>query len=87
MMVQVVTQVDGMRCEMCESHVCDQLRKIPGVKRAKASHSRNTATVVAEDNIDLVALKAAVMTQGYRVGEISTVPYQKKGLFGLFRFQ
>ena len=84
-MVQVVMQVDGMRCEMCESHVCDQLRKIPGVKKAKASHSRNTATVVAEDDVDLVALKVAVMRQGYRVGDVTVTPYQKMGLFGLFR--
>ena len=78
-------QVDGMRCEMCESHVCDQLRKIPGVKKAKASHSRNAATAIAEDNVDLVALKAAVMTQGYRVGEIQIIPYERKGLFGFLR--
>ena len=83
-MIEVTLQVDGMRCEMCESHVCDQLRKVQGVKKAKASHRKGIAIATAEDDVDQTALKAAVETQGYRVGGISSAPYKKKGLFGLF---
>jgi len=82
--IEVTLQVDGMRCEMCESHVCDQLRKVQGVKKAKASHRKGIAIATAEDDVDQAALKAAVEAQGYRVGEITSAPYKKKGLFGLF---
>ena len=44
-MKEVTLQVDGMRCEMCESHVCDQLRKVEGVRKAKASHRKGIAKV------------------------------------------
>ena len=85
MMVQVVLNVDGMMCGMCESHVCDQLRKAPGVKKAKASHSKNTATAIAEDDVDVEALKSGVEAQGYRVKGVRVYVYERKGLFGLFK--
>ncbi|MCR5490596.1 MAG: cation transporter [Bacilli bacterium] len=84
-MIEVTIQVEGMMCEMCESHVCDQLRKVPGVKKAKASHYKNTATAIAEEGVDVDALKAGIESQGYRTGEVKVAPYEKKGLFGLFK--
>ncbi len=84
-MVEVTLHVEGMMCGMCESHVCDQLRKVPGVKKAKASHGKNTATAIAEEGVDTEAMKANIEGQGYRVGEITVAPYEKKGLFGLFK--
>ncbi len=84
-MIEVRIQVDGMRCEMCESHVCDQIRKVDGVKKAKASHSKNLATAIAEDNVDTAAIKANIESQGYRVGEIGVAPYEKKRLFSFLK--
>lgn len=80
-MKEVTLQVDGMRCEMCESHVCDQLRKVEGVKKAKASHRKGIAIAAAEDSVDIAALSKAVEAQGYRVSGTSSAPYVKKGLF------
>ncbi len=83
-MVEVKIQVEGMKCEMCESHVADQIRKVPGVKKAKASHSKNLARAIAEEGVDTEAIKANIEGQGYRVGEITVAPYEKKGFLGLF---
>ena len=84
-MIEVRIQVEGMRCEMCESHVCDQIRKVDGVKKAKASHSKKLATAIAEDNVDTSAIKANIESQGYRVGEIDVAPYEKKGFFSFLK--
>lgn len=80
-MKEVTLQVDGMRCEMCESHVCDQLRKVEGVRKAKASHRKGIAKVTAEDSVDVESLSKAVEAQGYRVNGTTSAPYVKKGLF------
>ncbi len=84
-MVEVRLSVDGMMCGMCESHVCDQIRKVPLVKKASASHSKNLAIAIAEEGVDTNAIKANIESQGYRVGNISVAPYEKKGLFGFFK--
>ena len=84
-MIEVVLPVEGMRCEMCESHVCDQLRKVPGVKKAKASHHKGEARAIASEDVDVASLKRGIESQGYVVGEPKVVPYEKRGLFGLFK--
>ena len=38
-MTKVMT-VEGMMCGMCESHVAEALRKVPGVEKASASRSK-----------------------------------------------
>ena len=80
-MVKVTLEVEGMKCPMCESHVCDQLRKVTGVKKAGASHRKGQAFAIALDRIDVDALRESVLSQGYRVGEIVKEPYEGKGLF------
>ena len=84
-MIQVTLRIEGMKCEMCESHVCDQLRKVPGVKKAKASHRKNEAVAIAEENADTAMMKANIEGQGYEVGEVSIKPYEKKPLFSFLK--
>ncbi|MBQ7250874.1 MAG: cation transporter [Bacilli bacterium] len=83
-MVKVVLSVEGMRCGMCESHVADQIRKVPLVLKAKANHHKNEAYAIAGDGVDTDAIKANIESQGYEVGRITIAPYERKGLFGLF---
>lgn len=84
-MKEVVFSVDGMKCEMCESHVCDQLRKVEGVKKAKASHRKGIATAIAEDDADIGKMKANIESQGYRINGTDSHPYTKKGIFSLLK--
>ena len=37
--------------------------------------------VVAEDSVNTALIKEAIAKQGYGVGRIETVPYEKHGLF------
>ncbi len=78
---RIVVKVEGMRCSMCEAHVNDAIRKVPGVKRVKASVSKGEAHIIASSDIDLTALKDAIAKEGYGVGELISEPYQKKGFF------
>lgn len=84
-MIEVTLRVEGMKCEMCESHVCDQLRKVPGVKKAKASHSHSQAIAIASEGADVEMMKSLIQAQGYEVGDVSVKPYEKKPLFGFLK--
>lgn len=80
-MFKYTVQVTGMMCGMCESHVNDVVRKNFSVKKVTASHSRNEAVIIANEELDEEKLKKAIEDTGYDVGTISKEPYTKKGLF------
>ena len=75
-------QVNGMMCGMCESHVNDAVRKAFPVKKVTSSRSKKETVVITEAELDQGALREAISSTGYDVGEIRKEPWQKKGLFG-----
>lgn len=80
-MKEVILNVDGMMCGMCEAHVNDAIRKAINPKKVESSHKKNTTRVVCDDSIDVNIIKDVITKMGYKVNSISEVPYQKKGLF------
>ena len=89
-MTQVMAQLDGMMCGMCESHVKDAIRKgIPDAKNVSASHVTNTAAFYMEQDMPKGMiqheLKAAIEPTGYKVlsvkVEAGVQPEKKKGGF------
>ena len=84
-MIKTVIQIEGMMCGMCEAHVSDAIRRAVPVKKVSASHTKGEATLLSEQPIEEKVLREAVEETGYRVGEITSAPYEKKGLLGLFR--
>lgn len=84
-MTKVLT-VEGMMCGMCESHVADALRKVPGVERASASRSKKQARVVCGPEVTDEALLAAVNATGYEASNVRQgADAPRKGLFGFGR--
>ena len=82
-MIKTTVNVEGMMCSMCEAHISDAIRNaIPNAKKVKASHSKNEATFITEDNVDDKMLKEAIENTGYTCVSVSSEPYKKKGLFG-----
>jgi len=81
-MQEITLKIDGMMCGMCEAHVCDAIRKSGNVKKVSASHSKGTATVIAEDDFDEATAVQAIEKEGYRVLSKEKKPYEKHGLFG-----
>ena len=84
-MKEIIIEVEGMRCGMCESHVCDAIRRASDkVKKVTASHLKNFADVIAEDDALSDEIAAAIAAQGYGVGAVTEKPYEKKGFFARF---
>ncbi len=82
-MIKTTVKIDGMMCGMCEAHVCDAIRKtVPSAKKVTASRSRKEASFLTDEAVDTAGLKAAVEATGYTCLDVSSAPYEKKGLFG-----
>ena len=82
-MTNVVTvRIRGMRCGMCEAHICDTIRKeYPDAKAVKASHTKGQASFRIGRAIDEDRLKSAIDETGYTFESIDTAPYERKGFF------
>ncbi len=82
-MNKVILTIDGMSCGMCETHVCEAIRKVTGKKtKVSASHTKGTAEIITEETPDVARIKSAVNQTGYKVLNVNVEPYEKKrGLF------
>ncbi len=83
-MVQTTVGIDGMMCEMCEAHINETIRKHFTVKSAKSNRKKKQCIIVSEEPLDETHLRKVIAETGYELLSITTEPYQKKGLFGLF---
>lgn len=86
-MTKTTITIDGMACSMCETHVCEAIRKVCPTKKLRASHKTGTVELLTEQIPDEASLCGAVEATGYRVLRVESEPYQKRGvrrLRGLF---
>jgi cation transport ATPase len=77
-MYRTTAQVEGMMCKMCEAHLQDAVRKAFPVKKATASHTRNSLEILSEAPIDEAALRQTVEATGYKMGVFSGTAVEKK---------
>ena len=81
-MFKTTASIEGMSCGMCEAHICDVICKtFPNAKKVSASHTKNTASFITEDDIDSSLLKKCIDETGYHYKGCRTEPYEKKGFF------
>lgn len=80
-MYQTIVDVDGMMCEMCESHINDSIRNAMKVKKVNSSYRNNKTEILTVESPDLEIIKSAIEHTGYKVVKIQSQAYQKKGLF------
>lgn len=83
-MTQITIQVEGMMCPMCEAHVNDAIRDRFAVEKVTSSHKKKETIVLTNVQIEDESLRAIITAMGYKVGEITREPYEKKGLFSRF---
>ncbi|MBR1432689.1 ATPase P [Ruminococcus sp.] len=81
-MVKTTMKIDGMMCGMCEAHVNDAIRAAVSPKKVNSSHSKGITEIISESELDSAVLREAVEKDGYKVLDITSEPYEKKGLFG-----
>lgn len=63
-------RVEGMACGHCEIAVQDAIRKLPGIKKAKASKRKKQVIVEYDaDQIDIKQIVGAIQSTGYDVVE------------------
>ncbi|WP_304422908.1 heavy-metal-associated domain-containing protein [Faecalibaculum rodentium] len=80
-MRKITVKTEGMMCPMCESHICDVIRKSFPVRKVTASRRTGEAVILADQPISKDALNKAVDSIGYKVLQISEELWQKRRLF------
>lgn len=61
--------VEGMACGQCEITVQDAVRKLPGIKKVKASRRKKEALVEYDpEQVGPEQIRQAIQGTGYRVG-------------------
>ena len=84
-MVKITVGIEGMACGMCEVHINEAVRNAFQVKKVTSSHAKKQTVIIAEKEIPEQELKNMVARAGYSVVFVISEPYEKNGLFGLFR--
>ena len=84
-MVKTTIQVEGMKCNMCEAHMNDAIKNAFAVKSVTSSHTEKKSEIISEAALDADKLREVVTATGFTPGEISSEPYKKPGLLGLFK--
>ena len=82
-MFRTTIKIDGMMCPMCESHINDTVRNHLKVRKVSSSHSKGTTEIISEERLDKSTLCEEIYKTGYKVLDVKTEPYYKKG-FSLF---
>ena len=82
-MFKTKLKIDGMMCGMCESHVNDIVRKaFPDASKVKSSHRKGECTFVTREKIDGNEIRTALEELGYKLLDVKSEKYVKRGLFG-----
>ena len=84
-MIKITLGVEGMKCVRCEAHMDETVRKMFAVEKVTSSHENNETIILAEEDIADEKLQEAVAGAGYTLTGIAREPYEKKGLFGMFK--
>ncbi len=81
-MTETKVKISGMACGMCEAHVNDCIREAFSVKKVTSSHTKGETVILSEEPIDEAKLRTAIADTGYEVTDVTSAPYEKRGLFG-----
>lgn len=67
-MEKTILRVEGMICGHCEIAVQDAVRKLPGIKKVKASKRKKEASVEYDPSrVSLEQIRQAINNTGYEV--------------------
>lgn len=84
-MIQTTIKVSGMACSMCEAHINDAIRAALPIEKVSSSHSKGETVIVSREPLDEEKLRGIINATGYTAGEVSTAPYERKGLFSFLK--
>ena len=78
-MFRTTLKIDGMMCPMCESHINDTIRQHFNVKKVSSSRSKGMTEVISDEQLDKNSLCEEIYKTGYKVLDVRTEPYEKRG--------
>lgn len=84
-MIQTIVKIEGMACNMCESHMNDAIRNNFNVKKVVSSHTNCEAAITSEKKLDESKLKEVVEKTGYKFLGVEIEEVEKKGFFSKFK--
>ena len=84
-MVKITVGVEGMLCGMCEAHINETVRNAFQVKKVTSSHRKKQTIILSEQDISEQEMKNIIAKAGYQAVFVSSEPYEKKGMFSVFR--
>lgn len=84
-MTKITLAVEGMKCVRCEAHMDETVRKTLSVEKVTSSHEKKETEIIATEDIADEKLQEVVAEAGYQLLGITREPYEKKGLFGIFK--
>ncbi len=85
-MIKTTLKIDGMMCEMCESHINDAIRNSFDVKKVNSSHTKGETVIISREALDEDKIKSVIDKTGYELKSISSEEFEeKKGLFGFLK--
>lgn len=77
-MYRTTLKIDGMGCQMYESHVNESIRNaMPDIKSVRSSYRKKTCEIMSEHAPSVVSAKAALVNTGYTVTGFQTVWVEK----------
>lgn len=77
-MKQIAIRVEGMKCTMCENHICEHIRNRYAVKKVTASRKKAEVIILTERDFDQQELISSIASLGYTASSCSVQSYQPK---------
>ncbi len=77
-MIKTALHIDGMACNMCESHINDVIRRTFRVHKVTSSHKSGITEILSDEPIPEEHLREAIHPTGYTVLSYAAEPYEKK---------
>lgn len=84
-MVKITLNVEGMKCVKCSARMDEAVRGAFPVEKVTSSHENKETVIICAEEIADEKLQEVVSGAGFELLGITKEPYEKKGLFGLFK--
>ncbi len=84
-MFKITLNVEGMKCVKCSARMDEAVRNAFPVEKVTSSHEKKETVIICADEIADEKLREVVTGAGFELSGITKEPYEKKGLFGLFK--
>ncbi|MDO4377840.1 MAG: heavy metal-associated domain-containing protein [Erysipelotrichia bacterium] len=84
-MIETKVNVEGMACEMCESHINSAIRNNFDVKKVTSSRKKNETVVLSEEPLDEEKVEKVITDLGYYYKGMQSKTVEEKRGFHLFK--